>query len=157
MQENKGLKIKLEGLMWLATMVVVFAILYPIYQAFGDMYRFYLPNALFIIVFITYARYIFLLKHTLFARNNKIKFALVFLSIPLFFYFTDELYDFQNMLETEGLRDLIMDKGREYAISLEKYTKVQYILFGSGTMIVLALLPIRMIISIWRQKNRSTI
>lgn len=157
MQEDNRLKWRLELLLWIVTFVIVILIILPVHQGFGDNYPFYVSNIFAIVLFLTYTRYIFLLKYTLFSHKNKIKFFLVFLSIPLFFYFMDQLYDFQNLLEEKGLREMTLFNDLQKAINISKYTKYQYIFFGSGTMIVLALLPIRMIVSIWRQRNRGTV
>jgi hypothetical protein len=40
--------------------------------------------------------------------------------------------------------------------ALAKYIRYQKIFFGTGAIITLIMLPIRMIISLWRRKNRGT-
>ena len=138
---------------WLITAVIVVILMTPIFTKIENGYPFYIPNIVFIIVFITFTRYIFLLKYTLFSHNAWVKFFFVFLPIPLFFYFIDAMYEFQRFLDEEGLVS-IMDKlsaGNQY--SLAKYIKYEMILFGSGAIITLILFPLRMIVSIWRGKE----
>ena len=103
--KQRSLKIQMETIWWVITAIVSYIILHPIINNFIS-YKFLYTNVLFIVVFLTYARYIFLLKHTFLAHLQPIKFILVFASVPLVFHLIEQLQNFQYFLETEGLRNI---------------------------------------------------
>ena len=150
-------KWKLEGLWWLTTIVLVALVISPIYLNLNDNYPFYTANILYIIVFVTLTRYIFLLKHTVFSHTLWIKAILIFLPIPIFLYCIDSMYDFQRFLDEEGLISIMDKLTAEKQSNLSKYIKYEKLFFGAGAIITLIMLPIRMIISIWRVKNRDSV
>ena len=150
-------KILLEIIWGIVTVIAVILFILPIYNAIGDKYNFYTPNIFYIIVFITFTRLIFLLQHTLIAKNRMLKLAFVFIPIPLFFYTMDSLFDFQNFLDNQDHIRMVDHLSMERAIEILDYTKYQFLFFAIGTFIVLFLLPVRMIISIWRGYNKGTI
>ena len=61
--------------------------------------------------------------------------------------------EFQKFLEEEGTYALIKPQGTEVSFYIIKWIRSQYIFFAVGAIIVLALVPIRMIISFWRTTN----
>ena len=150
-------KVILELVWWMATLVVVTLILLPIINYIGGKYPFYSSNIFFIVLFLTLTRYIFLLKHTFLAHNKILKLILVFLPIPLFFYSIDSLFDFQDFIDKGGHIEMLNHLHPDTAMDIAKYTKYQFIFFGTGALFVIFLLPIRMIISIWRGINKGTV
>lgn len=140
---------------WIFTILVIVIILMPIYKITGNDYPYYVPNAIFIAVFITFTRWIFFLRHTFFAKMRWVKLLLIFLPIPIFFYAMDVLYDFQNLLDATGFELVLKGVDTDLYIKMLRYIQYQFIFFGSATMIVLILLPIRMLISIWRVYNNK--
>ena len=150
-------KVTLEFVWWIATAVILTIILLPILTNIGDKYLFYVSNSFFILVFITFTRYIFLLKHTFLSKSKILKLIFVFVPIPLFFYAIDSFYDFQDFIDKGGHIEMLNHLHPDTAMQISKYIKYQFIFFGTGTMIVLFLLPIRMIISIWRGINKGTV
>ena len=150
-------KSALEIIWWIATLVIVLLVLLPVLSYIGDKYLFYTPNIFFIILFITFTRYIFLLKHTFLANLKLIKLILVFLPIPLFFYAVDSLFNFQDFIDKGAHIEMMSHLVPDTAMNVAKYIKYQFIFFGTGSILVIFLLPIRMIISIWRGLNKGTI
>jgi hypothetical protein len=150
-------KIALELVWWVATLVVVVLFLLPVLNYVGDKYAFYKPNIYFIVLFLTFTRYIFLLKHTFLAKAKWLKLILIFLPIPLFLYSIDALFNFQDYVDRGAHIDMMSHLAPDTAMELAKYIKYQFIFFGTGTILVLFLLPIRMIISIWRGINKGTV
>jgi hypothetical protein len=69
----------------------------------------------------------------------------------------DGTYDFQRMLDEEGLEPLVSSSDLEFRWNLAKYTKYQFLFFSTGSMMLMFILPVRMIISIWRFRNKGTI
>lgn len=150
-------KLILELVWWIATAVIVVLFLLPVLNYVGSKYSFYTPNIFFIVLFVTFTRYIFLLKHTFLAKNRILKLILIFLPIPLFFYSLDALYNFQDFVDRGAHIGMFNHLVPDTAMNISKYIKYQFIFFGTGSIIVLFLLPIRMIISIWRRINKGTI
>jgi hypothetical protein len=150
-------KILLELIWWVATIIIVILFIFPIYDTVGGKYIFYIQNIFFIVLFITFTRYIFLLKYTFLANNNKLKIAMVFIPILLFFYAIDSLFDFQDYIDKQEHIEMLSQLSPDRAIEISKYIKYQFLFFGTGGMMVIIMLPIRMIISIWRGINRGTV
>ncbi len=150
-------KLLLELIWWIITIIMVVLFIFPIYNTVGDKYIFYVQNIFFIVLFITFTRYIFLLKYTFLANNNKLKVALVFIPIILFFYAIDSLFDFQDYIDKQEHIEMLSQLSPDRAIEISKYIKYQFIFFGTGSMMVIFMLPIRMIVSIWRGINRGTV
>ena len=111
----------------------------------------------FIILFITFTRIIFLLKHTLFSHNKILKLILIFAPIPLFFYSIDALFNFQDFIDRGGHIEMLNHLNPDTAMDISRYIKYQFVFFGTGAIIVIILFPIRMIISIWRGINKGTV
>ncbi|HPN68455.1 MAG TPA: hypothetical protein PLZ32_03025 [Saprospiraceae bacterium] len=150
-----NLKIRAEILFWIITAVITFIVMHPIYNYYGMEYPFYWSNIPFIIIFLTYTRYIFLLKYTPFSQTHWVKIGLIFLSIPLLLVLVDGLYEFQRYLDVMGFVDISKDDANE-ASSMAKYARYQYLFFGTGAIMVLVFLPLRMIVSIWRVTNKKS-
>ncbi|MFT6336452.1 MAG: hypothetical protein ACI86M_000306 [Saprospiraceae bacterium] len=150
-------KLLLELIWWIATIIIVVLFIFPIYNTVGDKYIFYISNIFFIVLFITFTRYIFLLKYTFIADNKKLKVALVFIPILLFFYAIDSLFDFQDYIDRQEHIEMLSHLSPDRAIEISKYIKYQFLFFGTGGMMVIFMLPVRMIVSIWRGINRGTI
>lgn len=141
----------------LITIVATVLVLAPIYLNCGSAFSYYWKNIFFIVIFITFTRWIFLLKYTFFAHIRWIKLALIFIPIPLFFIAMDGLFSFQKMLDETGLQEVTKGLTPEKALEMFRYIRFEYIFFATSCMIVLVLLPLRMIVSIWRRINRGTV
>ncbi len=162
-QQSKGkLLFLLEFMWWIFTAIIVFAVLYPILSAF-DQFPFLWQNILFIVVFITLTRYIFLLKHTFLAPYKVIKIIFFFASIPFVFFLVSQLHGFQVFLDEQGQEVLF---GQPHVlnaidpddqINLMSYIRKEMLFFGVGSIIVAVLWPFRMLISVWRMMNRGTV
>ena len=150
------LKAKLEFIWWVITAVVICGILYPIYVT--DLsYPFWYHNILFIIVSITLTRYIFLLKYTWLAQRHKIKLVLLFLSIPSIFYLISTLNFFQTFMDAHGLESLFNNHPLKFINHLTKYIRSEMLFFGTASLISAVIFPFRMLVSIWRNRNRGTV
>lgn len=151
-----NLNFKAELIFWLITLVIASIVLLPIFQYYGMEYPFYRENIPMIIIFLTYTRYIFLLKYTPFSKIKLVKLLFIFLSIPLFFIFMDSLFDFQRYLDEVGFVGISKGNDADYAASMARYSRYQFIFFGTGAIFVLFVLPIRMVVSIWRVANNKS-
>jgi len=154
--KNGSLKLSLELLMWVVTAILVGLVLLPIYLNIKS-YPFYLYNILFIVVFFTFARYIFLLKHTVVARSMLFKIIMMLIAIPLIMYLLDAVSSFQGFADDVGLQTLVSELSISKQKSMIKYIRTEMIFFGVGAVIVAILFPFRMLISIWRGINKNTV
>lgn len=156
------LKISLELLWWVVTFVIAFFVLFPITKAFHT-YPFWWLNIIFIVVFITWSRYIFLLKHTFLAKRIWIKTILIVLSIPLIFILIGGINEFQVFLDEQGPEILFSNTYVKESLSgprelsLFSYIRKETLFFGVGSVIAAVIFPCRMLVSIWRQLNRGTV
>ncbi|MCP4441354.1 MAG: hypothetical protein GY810_20805 [Aureispira sp.] len=158
LKKQQALKIQVELIWLLVTAVLIYIILYPMLNHFKE-YRFLYGNIVFIAVFVTYTRYIFLLKHTFLAYLQPLKFILVFVSVPLVFHLIELLQGFQYFLETEGLMSIqpyfeegTSTKTRE---SVYIYMSREMVFFGVASVIVAIMMPFRMLLSFWRVYNKT--
>lgn len=156
MSSQQSLTLRLELIWWVFTAVVVGGMLWPIFNKV-DYYPFLLSNIVFIVAFITLARYIFLLKHTFIAKMQRVKLVLLFLCIPLAFYLIGEINYFQTYCDEEGIEAILPHLTLEEQASLGKFIRTQMLFFGVGAVISVLLFPFRMMISIWRTRNRGTV
>lgn len=151
-----GLKFSLELIMWIVTAILICLIMLPVYVNIKS-YPFYLTNIIFIVVFFTFARYIFLLKHTIVSRSLIFKGSMMLVSIPLIMYLLDGLSSFQGFVDDIGLQTLVTDLTPSRQQSLITYIRTEMLFFGVGAIIVAILFPFRMLVSIWRGINKNTV
>ncbi len=151
-------KLLLELIWWIFTVIVAVAVLYPIWSKV-TVYPEYINiiNAAYIIVAITLTRYIFLLKYTFIAQNQYLKAVLIIVSIPFIIYSIDGIFTFRTILDNDGFEAICKGVVDEQVVSLGMYYRNEYIFFGIASVIASVLFPIRMIVSIWRQRNRGTV
>ena len=159
MESNSKLKISLEIIWLIITGLICLTILYPILSKV-QYYPFTVPNILFIFIFITATRYIFFLKHTFLAKKNVLKLILIFACIPLIAYLINTVNLFQTYLD--NLDDVtwkemfgLLERTKQKQI--HQYIRTEMLLFGTGAIITTFLFAIRMVVSIWRQKNKGTV
>lgn len=150
----------MEIIWWLFTFTATFFIVQPLWKDFRN-YQFIHQLILFIIVFITYSRYLFFLKYTFLAHSQKAKFALVFLSLPFAFYLGTNFFELQSFLDkmSEGMveyesyfRDRISDNQRFIALN---YLNKMYTFFGVSAIIAVIFSPFRLLLSYWRVYNKT--
>lgn len=147
------LKWKAELLFWVISCLLVLLFLWPVWSTYGLTFEFYEKNAVACLVFFTFSRYLFLFKYVPFSHQKWVKGVLFFLCIPLFLYLLDGLYDFIRFIDEAGIQDLDM-----YAsLRIQKYTRLEYIFFLTGSLIATLLFPMRLLVSMWRQINTDTI
>ncbi|MEL6926262.1 MAG: hypothetical protein AAFO94_19630 [Bacteroidota bacterium] len=156
MEPQSKLAFRLELIWWLVTAVIVAAVLLPILTSVQS-YPFLVSNIVFIIVFITFTRYIFLLKHTFIAKRQIVKALFGLICIPILFYLINEINFFQTYLDEQGFDSFMQGLTLEKKDSLHRYIRSELLLFGVGSIIVAIILPVRMLISVWRLRNRGTV
>ena len=147
-------QIILELIWWVVTAIVAAAVLIPILNSL-DGYPFLTSNIVFIVVFITMTRYVFLLKHTILAKAELVKVGIVLVSIPFIFLLIEGLSNFQNYLDEEGLDKFMPLLNLDKQQDMINYIKSEMLFFGVGAIIVAIVFPVRMVISIWMNRNSN--
>lgn len=156
MQKTATLTLTLELLFWLVTALIVGGVLYPIYRVAPD-YPFLLRNVLFIVLAVTTTRYIFLLKHTWLAYLTWIKVFFIFAAIPLIFFLIDGINDFQTYLDENTFDSFLGHLKLERRETMTRYIRSEMIFFGTAAVIGTAAFALRMVLSLWRNRNRGTV
>jgi len=156
MDQSKSLWLKMELIWWLVTAILVAAILYPILK-YTDNYPFLILNIVYIIVFVTLSRYIFLLKYTVLANAQLVKVAIILLSVPIIAYLINGINFFQTYIDENGMDSFLSPNAAFNQEQLGSFIRNELILFGVGSVIAAIVLPFRLILSLWRWKNRGTV
>ena len=156
MDKQKSLIAQLELVWWIFTAVIAFAFTFPITSKISN-YPFLLTNIIFIVVFLTFGRYFLFLKHTFLAKQQKIKMGVFVFCIPLLMYLVNELNLFQTSVVERGIESFIRDIPYDDQFSLANYIFKEMQFFGVGSIILAILLPFRLLLSIWRVRNRGTV
>lgn len=146
----------LELIWWIITLLVIVAVLFPIYSSLPT-YLFGWLNIIYIVTFITVSRYIFLLQHTFLAHIEYLKVILIFLCLPAIFLLSQELNLFQTYIDKEGVDALVGDLPFGQRNAMISYIRNEMFFFGIGSIVSCVLFPIRLLLSIWRVRNRGTV
>jgi hypothetical protein len=143
-------------LLWLMiSCVIIIIVLLPIYTLIGASYPFYFENATIIFLAITFSRYIFLIKHHWISYSNWIKGAFIFIPIPIFIFLMDSLYDFQALYDEYGIASIMEELPFKTQKTMGLYIRTQMIFFWAAAFISNAMMPFRMLISIWKRVNKG--
>lgn len=152
MTQTRSLLFRLEFIWLIITLVVTALILAPILYKLPD-YQFLWTNVAFIVVMITLARYIFLLRYTFLAKWRNVKVALIFSCIFVAFLLIQEINLFQTFLDENGVEPIVGSLPRAEQGPMLSYIRSEMLLFGVGGVISCIVLPIRLVVSIWRHWN----
>lgn len=161
MNQQKQSILYLEIIWWIITAIVVYFVMNPIWSAV-EGFEYQWINVFFIVILITYARHIFLLKYTFLAfTSTRFRIGMIFLSLPLVFFIIQMFFDFQTYLDNGGNGELFNNL-KISMTQIEQGNLLQYIhtemsFFGIGAAITGLLLPLRMMLSIWRENNEESI
>jgi hypothetical protein len=153
-------KLTMELIWWVITAIVVTIVVRPLWKEFVR-YDFIYELIMFIIIFITYTRYLFFIKFTFLAHSQIVKFILIFVSLPFLFYLWQVFFNYQSFLEkqTEGMiefqiyfRSDITFKERFETLT---YLSNNYKFFGWSSILAVFISPFRLLVSFWRVHNKT--
>lgn len=157
-KQNVG-KLLMELVWWILTGIVAWMVARPLWGEFiQDGYIHEL--ILFIVIFISYTRYLFLLKYTFLSHFQAGKFILIFASIPLVFYLINLFFGYQDFLErqSEGMDEYQIFFRADMTFSehgeVIKYLSKYYSFFALSSIIVVVISPFRLLLSFWRVYNK---
>lgn len=158
MEQQKKSSYTLELIFWLITAVITFGVLLPILINFNS-FPFLWRNILIIVIAINYTRYTFLWRHTIFAKSNIVRGLILLGTIPLVFFMIQSLNTFQTHLDDGGydvfmdlLKNPLADEGKK---GMLQYIRSEFVFFSVAAISAGVVMPIRIIISIWRTKNNK--
>jgi hypothetical protein len=156
MQKQFVVRLGLELLWWVITFVVVWAVLSPIYSAMY-LWPFRNWNIVFIVTLVTLVRHIFLLEHTLIAKQQVLKIVLLLLMFPVTFMMINGVNDFMTYIEDQSWDGLTGHLPVEKKLATESYIWNEMLFFGVGSIVSAPVFAARMMMSIWRLRNRGTV
>ena len=160
MSESVELKQKasqMELLWWILSILAAVGVVLPIWFAVGT-YKFMPQNIIFVIAFITFSRYIFLLRFTFLAERQRLKQVVIFLCIPAIFFLVQEINAFQTFIDENGVNAILGSSlPTSESIAIGRYLRAEMLLFAVGSVIASVVLPFRLGLSIWRTRNRGTV
>ncbi|MFK7809604.1 MAG: hypothetical protein AB8F74_17500 [Saprospiraceae bacterium] len=154
MNRQNNLAVRLELVWWLFTFIVLAGVLIPVHNTTTD-YPFWIANSIFVIVFITLTRYVFLLRHTFLADKQTLKVVLFFLSIPIVFFLVSQLYYFQTFLDEKGVESFLQGMPLAKTNRIASFIRTEMMMFGIGSIIIAIIFPFRMLLSYWKWRNRG--
>lgn len=150
----------MELLWWLVTALVAWMVTQPFWDYFTKD-EFVIELLVFVVVFLTAARYLFLLKYTFLAYFQPLKFILIFASIPLVFWGIHEFFEFRDFYETQSEGMVIGQSYFEAKLDFsERYQILQrllpiYTFFASSAILTIIVMPFRLLVSYWRVYNNT--
>jgi hypothetical protein len=154
-------KIILEMVWWGITALVVGAVMYPILSTFLQPFPFLVNNIICIVIVVTYTRHIFLLEHTLIARQFWVKMALTMLTFPLMFWLVNANFDFREFLDYESpdgfIKLMYQNIPTPKQLQVVAYIRNEFLFFVVGSMIATLAMFGRMLMSIWRVRNSDNV
>ncbi len=153
MKQNVNLRLELLFLLLAAVLTAV--ILLPIRQA-GIEFPFYAKNMILIFVSVMWIKHIFLLKHSWINQFQKLKIALIPLSIPFIIALARMLNSFTAYIDEIALADLMLELPYEEQKFLIRYIRIEYVTVGVTAIVAAIILPFKLMISVWREVNRSS-
>jgi hypothetical protein len=146
------LLILIELVWWAITAVVVFAVMWPIWNA-GIQWPFQTWNIVAIVALITGSRLIFQLKYNFIFKKQILKAAIMIAMIPVAFATISYLNSFMVFIEEQTWDVLTGALPLKKKTALESYIWNEMLFFSVGTLIVIPVLAGRLMMSIWKQHN----
>ena len=154
MERQEKLTLLLEIIWWILTALAAFVVLLPIRRVMYD-WPFQNWNVVFIVVLVTFSRYIFLLKHTFLARRQVLKVGIILALFPGTFWLVSGLNQFLSFIEERTWDPLTGHLPLAERESIQDYIWSEMLFFGTGSIITAVILAVRLFISIWTLHNRG--
>lgn len=157
MSKQVYIKIIRELLWWTFSIIVAYIILHPILDVL--YYKYLLTNLLFILLFITYFRYIIFFKEILLFRNKWVRIAIFLLNIHLFIVVLANLQLLTVLLDTFSLDEFAsgykIELSQMEQARIWKYMYREIVATAVGSLIMIIGINIRILVSYFRKSIRS--
>ena len=144
----------IEFIWWLITAVVVTVVMYPIWRDF-PAFRFNAVNIGYIVAFVTFTRVAFLLKYTFLAQAQYAKIGFVLLTFAIVLGFATQIQSFNVWIDNGDPEVLLAATTASKRESLLNYIRSEFLFFAIGAIISAFLLSGRLLVSVWRLRNRG--
>lgn len=160
LNKQRASKLLMELLWWGITAILAWVVTQPFWGYFDDT-EYITELLIFVVVLLTVARYLFLLKYTFLSHFQVLKFILIFASLPLAFWSIQEFFEFRDFYETQSEGMVISQSYFEPSLSFaERYAVLQrlvplYTFFAWGAVFTVVLMPFRLLLSFWRVYNKT--
>ena len=149
------MKLLLEGIWWFVTAIIVSLVMYPIWSNFPE-FKFNVVNIVNITAFVTFTRYIFLLKYTFIAKMEKVKIGFVLFTLMIVIAITTQIQSFNVWIDGGDPDVLLSSVGKSSAReSLLNYIKSEFLFFVIAAIISAIVLAGRLMVSVWSVRNRG--
>ena len=149
------MKLLLEGIWWLITAIIVSLVMYPIWSNFPE-FKFNVVNIVNITAFVTFTRYIFLLKYTFIAKMEKVKIGFVLFTLMIVIAITTQIQSFNVWIDGGDPDVLLSSVGKSSAReSLLNYIKSEFLFFVIAAIVAAIVLAGRLMVSVWSVRNRG--
>lgn len=149
-------KLQLELLWWVATFLIALLFCVPILLKISSFS--YLPILIvFIVLAVTFTRYIFFLKHTFLAHRQILKVALFIITIPVIFLLIEQVNGFISYVDTGEIMEEMKFLQFDAIKRLRKYIITVTMFFGVSAVISTIAFGFRMIQSVWLLRNRGRV
>jgi hypothetical protein len=154
MQRENVLHLALELGVLLFIVLACLGLLFPIWSVTNN-YPFYLTNVIFIAVFVMGMRLLFGLNYSFLAKRQEWKIGMMLAMVPLLFFLISSLTGFMAEVEESSFDSITGHLPEPDRESSNNYIWREMILTGVGAILCCFLLPIRLFISIWQQRNKT--
>ena len=154
LKNEKAKLIAIEGISFLMTAVVVFAVMYPIWTQFPE-YKFNGTNIVYIVAFLTFTRYTFLLRYSFLASQQNVKIGFILFTMIIILGLITQIQDFNVWIDAgdpERLMPLVPQSKRD---GLLNYIKSEFLFFAVGAIVASVFLSGRLMQSVWRMRNKE--
>jgi glucan phosphoethanolaminetransferase (alkaline phosphatase superfamily) len=144
----------IEGISLLMTAIVVAVVMYPIWTQFPE-YKFSGTNIIYIVAFVTFARYTFLLRYTLITKAQNVKIGFILLTLIIILGLVTQIQDFNVWIDAgdpERLMPFVPQSKRDGLLS---YIKSEFLFFAVGAVVASVFLAARLMRSVWRTRNKE--
>lgn len=132
--------------------------LFFFFRKYATDFPFALENIVAVVLFTALVYILFLLRFTFLARKIPWKMIFMILCIPVFMFVQQGLQQYL-LLREDNVPGTFIRTGVEYvrAKGLAQFLHTEYVFFHAACMMLIPLVFFRLLVSIWRNKNRDTV
>jgi hypothetical protein len=154
LKEVKTKLLAIEAISLLMTAIVVVAVMYPIWTQFPE-FSFNWTNIVYILAFLTFTRYTFLLRYTFVATQQNIKIGFILLTLIIILGLMTQIQDFNVWIDAGDPDRLMPNVPQSKRDALLKYIKSEFMFFAVGAIVASVFLSGRLMMSVWRTRNKE--
>ncbi|TXF89365.1 hypothetical protein FUA23_10375 [Neolewinella aurantiaca] len=139
-----------EFIWWAFTLVLAGLVLLPVYTQLPE-FQHLVPNFVYIVVAVTFTRYLFFLDISWLRDHLLIQGALSILLLPLIFWMVQYLNSFILFFDEKGPDVLIQHLDKDTGTIMNRYLKTEYRFFSIWAIIATAIMPFRLLFNVWKR------